>query len=282
VYSSIDALAGPAAMSFSATHGAVPLRAEAGDVIAPGGSGIPLRVESNAPEQAEIVLLKDGTPHASARGSVLEAVVPAERAVYRVEIRLPGAPGAPPVPWVVSNPIYVGIGREAPPARVAAAAFAPQYENGPAADWTVATSPRSQGALDVVPAEGGTQLAFRWGLGGTRSESPYAAIVMPAGPALGGHDRLMFTGRADRPMRLSVQLRVPAPGDGERWHRSVYLDETARDVTIFFDDMTPRGPTTTRRAPLADVRDVMFVVDTVNTAPGTSGEVRIDEVRYAR
>jgi hypothetical protein len=114
------------------------------------------------------------------------------------------------------------------------------------------------------------------------SESPYAALVMPAGPALGGYDRVMFSARASRPMRISVQVRVPAAGAGERWQRSVYLDETARDVTVFVDDMTPRGETTQRRPLLSAVRDLLFVVDTVNTKPGTAGQIWIDDVKYGR
>ena len=38
-------------------------------------------------------------------------------ATYRVEVRLEGAPGEPPVPWIVGNPIYVTRG-EAPAVEV--------------------------------------------------------------------------------------------------------------------------------------------------------------------
>ena len=124
--------------------------------------------------------------------------------------------------------------------------------------------------------------ALRWALGGTAAESPHAALVKPAGPALSGYDRLMFTARADQPMRLSVQLRVPTAAGAERWHRSVHIDDTPRQVTIFFDEMTPRGETTLRRPVLSHVRDLLFVIDTVNTRPGTSGVIWIDDVKYAR
>ena len=281
VYSSIDALATPAAMAFTANAGRT--RASSGDVVPAGAREIELTVESNAPEDARVVLLKNGEEQASVAGGRLQQMVTGERAVYRAEIHLPGAPGQPAVPWMMSNPIYVGVGRgERPPARPDATKFAPLYENGRPADWMVATSPRSQGVLDVVPAAGGTQLSMRFGLGGTMSESPYAALVAPAGSGLSNYDRLTFTARADHPMRLSVQLRVPTSGDGERWHRSVYLDETGRQITVFFDDMTPRGPTSQPRPNLPLVHAVMFVVDTVNTRPGAAGQIWIDDVRYER
>jgi hypothetical protein len=281
VYSSIDAMAAPAVMRFSATRAQV--RVAAGDVIPTTPGELTMSIESNAPQGARIVLVKNGTATTVAGPSHTAVVPAAERAVYRVEIHLPSGPGEPPVPWVVSNPIYVGNPAEASVApRRPASEFAPQYENGFATDWTVHSSPRSRAALDVVPALGGTQLSMRWALGGTLAESPYAALVMPAGPALSSYDRFMFTARASNPMRLSVQIRVPGGVDGERWHRSVYLDEEPRDVTVFFDDMTPKGRTSQRRPVLANVQDVMFVVDTVNTKPGAAGQIWLDEVKYGR
>jgi hypothetical protein len=135
--------------------------------------------------------------------------------------------------------------------------------------------------MDVVSALGGTQLSMRWALGGTRSESPYAALVMPAA-AIGGFDRLTFSARASVPMRLSVQLRAPGGTEGERWHRSVYIEPDARDITVFFDDMNPRGVTSHAKPTLANVRDVLFVVDTVNTKPGSAGQIWLDDVKYGR
>ena len=279
VYSSVDALAAPAEMSFRAAAGAQPF--EQGDEIRRPPEEIALAVESNAPPDARIVLLRNGREVASAAGPHLRHVTDGGRATYRTEIHLAGAPGSPPVPWVVSNPIYVGLPPAAQDVRPAPTDVVLHYGNGPADGWMAAASPRSLAVLDVIPGPGGTQLSLRYGLGGTLSESPYAALVAPTG-AVKDYDRLVFTARASTPMRLSVQVRVPSGGDGERWHRSVYLDEQPRDVTVFFDDMRPRGPTRQARPDLAAVHALMFVVDTVNTKPGSSGQVWIDDVRYGR
>jgi len=286
VYSTVDGLGGPAAMSFTATSGTA--TAVAGDVL-PLSGPVTLRVDVQAPDTARIELIKDGGLLQTTAGTMLEQVVDAAAAVYRVEIVLPGGPGEPPVPWIVSNPIYVG--RDATDAapldtRPPTSRFAVQYESGPATGWAVETSEASLGALDVVPAVSGTQLSLRYALGGTMASSPFTAFIMPAGSALAAHDRLMFTAWADRPMRLSVQLREPAQEvgveAGERWHRSVYLDSTARDVTVYFDDMTPRGLTSLPRPTLANVESVLFVVDTVNTSLGGNGSIWMDDVKYAR
>jgi hypothetical protein len=97
------------------------------------------------------------------------------------------------------------------------------------------------GALDVVPTVDGTQLLLRYGLGGTRSESPFVAIAVPVAQ-VGEFDRLRFSARASRPTRVSVQIRIPGEPSSLRWQRSVYLDETARDVDVPFDEMRPIGP----------------------------------------
>jgi len=277
VFSSIDALAAPVSMSFWASSGNV--RAEMGDVLWLSGPLV-FHVETNSPPDATIFLMRDGRAVKTVTATALD-YAGTETGVYRVEIQLPRAPGEPPVPWVVSNPVYVlprvEAGETATPVP-AATGFDP-YDEGPAGRWRVENSPRSQGVLDVVPAVGGTQLSVRYALGGTASEGPFVALVMPVPAGFAGYDRLMFTARASRPMRLSIQLRVP---EGQRWHRSVYLDESARTITVTFDDMMPRGATTSQRPLLSAVGDVLFVTDTVNTPPGASGQWWLDEVKFGR
>jgi hypothetical protein len=281
VYSTIDALAGPAALRFTAASGAH--AASMGDVLALDGP-VTLRVDAQAPPDARIALLRNGVPIAGADGPLLEHDVPADTAVYRVEVALPGAPGTPPVPWMVSNPIYAGRAPDDAAARAPAPPreFAVLYDGGPARGWTVEKSPASDAAIDVVGTVGGTQLLLRFALSGTPSDSPYTAFVMPATGALVLHDRIMFTARADRPMRMSVQLRAPTGGEGERWSRSVYLDQTPRTIQLRFDDFRPVGSTAGPTPVPASIQSVLFVVDSVNTKIGSNGQIWIDDIRYAK
>ena len=102
VFTAIDALASPASLEFSASAGGRTLGQ--GDVVGAGG---PVRFLARAPVPAPgtvLVLLRNGTPVAQADGGALDYEGAAPGA-YRVEVRLPGAPGTPPVPWIVSNPI---------------------------------------------------------------------------------------------------------------------------------------------------------------------------------
>ena len=165
------------------------------------------------------------------------------------------------------------------------------YEGGPAPGWMIEKNSASDAAIDVVGTLHGTELLLRYAIGGTPADSPYAAFVMPATPAIAGHGRLVFNGRALHPMRIRVQLRAPgggaggAAGEGERWQRSVYLDETSRTIQLPFDDFRPFGsvaPAPPTPSNIESVESVLFVVDTVNTKLGSSGQIWLDDIKYAK
>ena len=267
VYSTVDALAGPGALSFAVT----------------GKTHLVARV--HAQSQARLVLFKDGKERTTSLDGMLEHDATDEPGVYRVEVQMTESPGTPPIPWIVSNAIYVGrpageVPAPAPPRSPTAVNV--RFGDGPSDAWTVEQAPLSAGAIDRLPTVSGSQLAFRFALGGPRSQSPYAAMVMPAGSDISKYDRLIFTGRTSRPMRVSVQLRARGGAEGQRWHRSVFLDTTPREVTVLFDDMRPRGVTAAPRPVLNDVQSVLFVIDTVNADTGTNGQLVIDDVKFAR
>lgn len=282
VYSAIDAIGGTSTMTFAATRDAT--RAETGDVI-PVGQATTFRVDLQGPPDALIQLFKDGVVVVSESGSRLEHVADSGAAgVYRVEVLLPNGPGQPPIPWLLSNPIYVGerakssgTGRRPP-----ASDFAIRYDNGPATAWAMETSPASKAALDVIASEGGgTQLAMRYAVGGSASASPYAAFVLRSDASIAQYDRLIFTARADRPTRMSVQLRDPTAGTGERWHRSVFIGTEPREITVYFDDLRPLGASGEQLV-LANIDSILFVLDTVNTPLGGNGRIWMDDVKYGR
>jgi hypothetical protein len=284
VYSTVDGVGGPGELLFTATNAAG--TASTGDAL-PSNGATTFRVEVNAPSEARIDLIRNGVVDMSAMGASLDRVVDpgSDAAAYRVEVSLPGAPGEPPVPWIVSNPIYLGRAGDARPSTTATKAapttVATIYADGPARGWTVETSEASLGALDVVPAARGTQLGMRYALGGTASSGAYAAFAMTAGE-LSKYDRLIFTARADHPSRISVQLRQPGGKDGQRWYRSVYVDPMPREITVYFSDMKPRGVPAGAVLALDKVQSVLFVMDTVNTALGGRGQILMDDVRYAK
>ena len=60
----------------------------------------------------------------------------------------------------------------------------------------------------------------------------------------------------------------------------MYLDESTRTVTVRFDDLRPIPRDVTGPPPLASIGALMFVVDTNNTAPGTSGDIVFTNIAF--
>ena len=105
VYTAIDALATPAPFEFSARSG--DLTARMGDELRIDGP-IALEARAAGPPGAEIALVRNGEVILTTEAHTLRYTAQAEPSVFRVEVRLTRAPGDPPIPWIVSNPIYVG------------------------------------------------------------------------------------------------------------------------------------------------------------------------------
>ena len=281
VYTAVDGLASPPSFSFTASGLEQTIR-EGDEVVAPAGD-LMLRVASNAPASFTTTLLKDG--RAAASSHQRNVIVPSSGpGVYRVEIRASERPENPT--WILSNPIYLRAAATAMRAAPAASdSRTPIFDGSNIRDWVVEHDATSKGK--VAPAssasgEGGMTFAYTLG-GVTGSTRPYAALRRDMSDGVYGNDRLSFVASADRPMRVSVQLRTGVPGTPEeRWQRSVYLDQTDRDVLVSFDDMSPLGAARTPHPALERVRYVLFVVDQTNTKPGAQGTVTFKRIALAR
>ena len=273
VYSAIDAVASPAAFEFSATAGN--LRARQGDRLEAAGP-VSFVARSNG-TGGVIVLRKDGRVLTQHPLPELRFESLSGAGTYRVEIYLSHAPGQPPVPWIVSNPIYVrpaGWG-VAPAVTLAASTDGWGIQGGP---WHVEKDAESAGQVSQArPPDGPAEFAYSLAAGDRAGQ--YSAMVISVGNGLTNRTRLAFRARASKPMRISIQTRRPRSGD--RWQRSIYLDTAPRDVIIPFEELVPVGPTGAAFDP-AMVDTVLFVADTTNTLPGTTGSFSIENLRVER
>jgi hypothetical protein len=177
---------------------------------------------------------------------------------------------------LISNPIYVrDAGAPTPlPARPAAVTSQVIFDGRSVAGWRVESDPTSLAAVDPAPSLGATELRFRFGLAGGSLVGQVAALALDRPLGVAASDRVTFTMRAEQPMRVSVQLRT-GNRDSDRWARSVYVDSSDREHTVYFDDMMPVGQTRTFKPELTAIRSLLFVVDTTNTKPGASGRIWI-------
>ncbi|HEX4346770.1 MAG TPA: CehA/McbA family metallohydrolase [Vicinamibacterales bacterium] len=276
VYVAVDGLASPASFSFTADAAGRSIE-EGDDLVA---SRLTLRVSSNAPAAFTTQVLDDGRVIASSQQPAF-SVQANGAGVYRVEIHATDRPGNQP--WILSNPIYARSAASEPEAApTPSTSKTPIFDGTNIRDWRVEHDTASSGALAAANSgEGPMTLAYK--LSATDQTRPSVALLRNMSEGLYGNLRLGFTARADRPMRLLVELRTGVPGTPEeRWQRSVYLDQHDREALVTFDDMAPLGATRTLRPALDQIRYVMFVVDPTNTKPGAAGTVTFERITLER
>ena len=276
-YTAINALARPPAFEFVAhAGGAGNVDAREGDTL-PAGLPVSLEVRVSAPPGSTSVLLKNGVTAHETRESSWRFETDGSAAEYRVEVRVPGAPGTPPIPWIVSNPIYVGL-PEAQNEPSISRADAEERPRPPLA-WRSESDGTS---TVVVEPNGGAAVGFRYTLGAGTPTNQYAGAVAPPPPDFSQYRSVRFFARADHPLRISVQLRADQDLNAPRWQRSLYLDQGNRNVRVALEDMRPVAPNTAARVPLASVGTFMLLVDTTNAQPGSSGVIEFSEIEFEK
>lgn len=268
-YTLVRAIGGPATLSFGAEQG--------GRLVAMGGDlnagPATFRAEIPGVDDAVLTVIKNGERVATGRGRVEYEGTAAEGNAFRVEAAL----GDSPFPWIVSNPIYTRS-EAAPRPEVPAADVAAPSDIQPipvSANWQIERDASST-ANQRIDTEAGT-IVLQYALAPGRPAGQFVALSLPV-ESESGYESVRFEARASRPMRLSFQVRLPGPADGQRWGRSVYVDETPRVVVLRLEELRPIGRTSTLRPVVSRIRSLLFVIDTVNTLPGTAGELQLSHV----
>jgi hypothetical protein len=241
-----------------------------------------LRVRSNRPEGFETIVFRNGQVVATREERQFALVMPPPEAPYRVEVRRRGSAGAP---WLVSNPVG-GPASNAVPASSPAPAIEERrslFDGKTSAGWSTETDPTSLAALDVPATTAGRELRLRFGLSGGALRHQFAALVADLPGGLGTFDRVVFSIRAEQPMRISVQARAPGAGEPhDRWQRSVYVDTVESERTVVFADMRPVGEAPAAVPQAENVTSLVFAVEMTNTKPGASGRVWITRAELQR
>jgi hypothetical protein len=279
VFTVIDAIASPGFIDFRAQGLAVnsqPERGEMGSVLGSGPATESMTV--SMPPQAQLFLSNGGHEFSPGETTGQRSIGHYESGFEgaggqsRFEVRVPGAPGSPPVPWLLSNPIYFLPSSAAgtrPPAE-------PPTIRLPAdTQWHSERDERS--VVKVQNLSG--QLTLDYTLGSGARNSQFAAVVADIRGRAPTFASIIFSVVATRPGRMSVQLRY---GGAVRWARSVYVDATSRDARVPVDRLVPvdlqKGP-----APDTTSADsLLFVADLTNDRPGDSNTVRISNLRLGK
>jgi hypothetical protein len=284
VYSVIDALASPGSLAFTATSGSG--RAQPGDVLRVEGDVL-LHAVVSAPPGTTLVLFKNGERVHEVTDGPLETNGGRDPSSYRIEAYTTNAPGRPAVPWLVSNPIYAGLPPRAAssaepaeptsliPARTGEAAG----ESGPNDVSTVVTgTPIDERGRTFA---GDPAVTWTFALARGTPAGQFAALRIPVSGGLAAFDRVRFRVSASSPMRGWVQLRAPI-GNTERWGRTFYSGTESGLVDVAFATFRAIGTTSSAQVPLDRVDSLLFVIDTLNTLPGTAGTMTIFEVGFVK
>jgi len=120
--------------------------------------------------------------------------------------------------------------------------------------WSFESDSTSLAVIDVAKMTEGARLRLRYGLSGGSAVGQYAAAAVETAQGVESADAVAFTARAEKPMRIAVQVRAEVAGSApERWERSVFVDTTDGERVVRFSEMTPVGKTHTRNVPQAGV-----------------------------
>lgn len=283
VFTVIDALATPGGLMFTAKDGE---RTIAMGEAAAVGTEVTLQVRINGPAGTRLVLLRNGATLRDTTESELTVPAVRDAGVYRVEAYTPGAPGTPPVPWIVSNPIYLGLPRvpfavpaiATPVSRIPARSEEAEVEKG-SADVSELVDAQLPDARERRMA-GEPPIGWRFALSPGMATGQFAAVRVPAVGGLAGVDRVRFLVTAATPVRAWVQVRG-GPG-AQRWGRTFYADGTTRMIDLPLKSFRPIGTTTSATPPLEQIDALLFVVDTMNSRPGAAGAMTISEIAFVR
>jgi hypothetical protein len=249
LFTAIDGLAGPALLDFHAV---------------PSGATVTLLARVTMPPGGELVLMGPAGELARAERT-LRYEVPADRpAAYRVEVRLSGAPGAPAVPWLVSNAIRVGAAPEP---------SAPSTESSvPGTEHTIAPFPwrieKDAASLAIVRTSA-TAAELEYKLADGARNSQFVALATDLRDQ--AFSAIDLDLAVDRPTRLWVQARTV---DGRRWGRTYYVDPAGTAIHVPLSSLKPLGTSAPSPAG-SSVTSILLVVDLTNGAPGRSGQLTV-------
>ena len=291
-YLGVDALAPADGFSFT-VEDASGRRVTMGDHVVPAGPLV-ARAGGRVPPGARIVLKRDGAAVGESVGSLERTV--SGPGVYRVEAWLPGWP----VPWVVTNPIYVfdaatlearrsraewpalssTPAETAPLHFTAQPAFTAEHDPVSKMDGPVATAGEGPG--------GGAAFRLPFDLAVPNVSQPFTwcALVNRETRDLSGWKGLRLRLRADGEYRLWVQLRDPNPASADEglewWMASARTASEWTDVELPFERFRTLNPKSDGRLDLDQVRALVFVLDHATVKPGTRGVIWLADVSAYR
>jgi hypothetical protein len=281
MFTSVDGLARLSSFDARAVSGSSAVRP--GEYLDLSGTAvIDARVAS--PPGTTLVVRRDGQVLHEVVSDRIRIDVGAQPGAYRIEAYLPpDLRGSSSVPWLLTNPIYIGMRTVHQRATVGTSVPATDRIAIAMAGWQTEASAGSESSLVQGALADGTP-AVEWGfkLSDGAGRQQYAAMRVTLDSRLQTSDRLQLRVTSDGPRRLWAQLRAPGGRDGERWGKTFYVDERPRPIELRLADFQPLGLVSSERPDLDRVDSLLLVIDTLNSRPGATGVIAIADLALAR
>jgi len=225
------------------------------------------------PRGAELALLRAGALVTYTNGD-LRYDATTKPGEYRMEVRLRKAPGDVPIPWLVSNPLYVGSAAAGADRASGANPTAPPASTGGAAPPTAAgvapfpwrIEKDAASSAIVRTRDHSVELEYQLAPGGRNSQ--FVALATDIHGAAFTAIRLGL--QADRPSRIWVQVRTEA---GLRWGRTYYIDPAGTELFVPLGDLRTLGEGPVGPPASISLSSILLVVDLTNASPGHSGRL---------
>jgi hypothetical protein len=254
-------------------------------------SGLVLTAGGRIPQDAEVVLLRDGKVVLQAQHRIELSPVP--QGVYRVEVRVPGWTA----PWVLSNPIYV-FDNAGSQARAARAEWTREPEPPSTAMmldafeghtiFEAVSDPLSSVNKNVFDPGAGPDGAgagrFEFHLGTPTPDHPdiYCGFVNMQPRDFSGKSGLVFSIKGDGMYRTWLQIRDRNPKSTDEstewWFASVRATPEWRRVAVPFSTLRSINKHSDGHLDPDKVVGVLFVIDRAAMKPGSSGVIWISNI----
>ena len=248
---------------------------------------VSLHASANAPPGTTLVLLRNGLRLHEVTDAALEANGGGEPGTYRIEAYTDWRSRRTAGPWIVSNPIYVGV-RDQPPSletiappqsRIPARTSEAAAESGPSDTSRIDVAAHIDAGARTFPGDPAFVWSFALSPGAATGQFAAAAI-----PVCGRRRRRSIA--SVHRVGVGADARVGPTACAGRRHRAVgsYLLRgwRPRIVDVPFARFRSIGLTSSAQPPLERVDSLLFVVDTLNTLPGTKGQLTIGEVGFVK
>lgn len=221
---------------------------------------------------ARIDLKRNGKVIASTRERKLRMDAP-ELGVYRVEVYLESHPLlADDVPWILSNPVYVG----SPGSPVKADPLVCD-ERDPVrlSELVLEMDDESSGEM-ASEDSGAVKLTYRLSRKTPEKIDRWVALALRKSVDLSSYRGIAIRGESPEPMRYWVEVR-----SGDDGHYASVLFPTSSEVAIpwkrFYPTVGPKRP-----IPLASIDAIFITVNTSSSLTGFSSEVTLDSLAFCR